>query len=217
LDLAGTYRAASDTAEVGGDWFDAVEVFRGNGGSVVDLVVGDVQGHDGEAAALMARLGSVVRADSQKGRGPVEIVVDLDRFHRSLNTERLTTLALARLHTGTGTVHFVNAGHPPPLLVRNGVAQVATTIVSPPIGAGAFPRQVEQLALQPDDLLVLFSDGLLDPRADTDDALRKLAALATSARGRALPELVEMLVASTTDHEPSDDVVVLATRWTPGR
>jgi serine phosphatase RsbU (regulator of sigma subunit) len=160
LDVAVRYRPASDHAEVGGDWYDA---FRLPDGRSV-LVVGDVAGHDGDAAALMAQVRSTVRAISHVLHdSPAAVLTELDQVLRRLDEQVLASIVLAHIEymtspeapvpqatnrpsgqvgipeqrddlTGKVCLRWSNAGHPPPLYL-------------PAIGA---PRLLEH---RPDPLL----------------------------------------------------------------
>lgn len=97
------------TAEVGGDWYDVICV---DPDGPVDVVVGDVQGHDGAAAALMARLSSVIRASAGRGQQLLETMAETDRFLLNLDTERLASVLLARVSDDRNRVELLSAGHP---------------------------------------------------------------------------------------------------------
>jgi PAS domain S-box-containing protein len=204
-----TYRPANETAEVGGDWY-AVTPIDGDG---VDLVVGDVEGHDGVAAALMARLSAVLSAGSQRRLSLAALVAETRSFHASLGTERLATLLVARLHRADGRVTLTSAGHPSPLVLRSD-ALVDRVWVDPsaPIGADDGSLATTELTIEAGDTLVLFSDGLLDPQLDSDDAMTAIARVAREHAQDDPQSLADALADATRTYRPSDDVVVLAVR-----
>ena len=204
-----TYRPANETAEVGGDWF-AVTPFDGDG---VDLVVGDVEGHDGVAAALMARLSAVLSGGSQRRLALPALVAETRAFHASLGTERLATLLVARLHHADGRVTLTSAGHPSPMVLRSdGLVDRVWVDPSAPIGADDGNLATTDLTIEEGDTLVLFSDGLLDPQLDTDDAMAAIARIAREHPQDDPQSLADALADATRTYRPSDDVVVLAVR-----
>jgi hypothetical protein len=209
--FAATYHPAMETAEVGGDWYDVVRHSVDPADDVVDVIVGDVEGHDGHAAARMARYSTLVRAACCR-REPVEAVVgELREFHATVDSERLVTIALARVIVATGEVTVSSAGHPPPLVRRaSGEVEVVDLSVDPPVGAPGDHAGLGHLQLERGATLVMFSDGLLDPQVDPDDAYRAIASIVADASPDCPEEVVAALENYARGHQPSDDVVVVA-------
>jgi PAS domain S-box-containing protein len=210
--FAATYHPAIETAEVGGDWYDVVRhPLDPAVGEVVDVIVGDVEGHDGHAAALMARYSTLVRAACTRRETPEAVIEELREFHRSMAGTRLVTIAIARIQVATGAVVVLSAGHPPPLLCQgSGPIEVVELSVDPPIGAPGDSASAARLQLSSGATLVMFSDGLLDPHADTDDAYRAIAGLMSGIPPGRAEVLVGALADYARSHQPSDDVVVVA-------
>ena len=210
--FAATYRPALETAEVGGDWYDVVHRPGDNAtGGVVDVIVGDVEGHDGHAAALMARYSTLVRAACCRREDVKAVIEELRELHDSLDGERLVTVALARIDLATGAATVVSAGHPPPLVRRaTGQVDVVEVAVGPPVGAPGESSGIATLQVEPGATLVMFSDGLLDPHADTDDAYRTISSIVSGVDPGQPDELVTALEEYARGHQPSDDVVVVA-------
>ncbi|HVT64300.1 MAG TPA: SpoIIE family protein phosphatase [Mycobacteriales bacterium] len=212
LRFAATYHPALETAEVGGDWYDVVRhALDEVADDVVDVIVGDVEGHDGHAAARMARYSTLVRAACCRQETVDAVVEELRDFHSTVDAERLVTIALARVDVATGAVTLVSAGHPPPV-VRRASGQVDTVDLSvdPPIGAPGERADLANLQLEPGATLVMFSDGLLDPQADPDDAYRAIAEIVSGIDPARPEEIVAALEDYARGHQPSDDVVVVA-------
>ncbi|HWC34001.1 MAG TPA: PAS domain-containing protein [Mycobacteriales bacterium] len=210
--FAAVYHPALETAEVGGDWYDVVRHPRDEAtAGVVDVIVGDVEGHDGHAAALMARYSTLLRAACGR-RESVEAAIDeLRTFHDSLDGERLVTISLARIDLDSGQVDVMSAGHPPPILCReDGRVEVVEVAVDPPVGAPGEPGPIARLQLDPGATLVMFSDGLLDPYADPDDAYRHIAGIVRGVDPARPEDMVAALADHAMGHQPSDDVVVVA-------
>lgn len=214
--FASTYHPATETAEVGGDWHDVVPRAGDDVARTVDVIVGDVEGHDGEAAALMARLSTLIRADSRRGGAMEDILADLRSFHEGLGNERLATVAIARLDLERDVLDIMSAGHPLPLLRRaGGDIERVTAAVGPPVGAPGEEPAPTPVPFAAGDTLVLFSDGLLDPHADTDDALDHIAQVVARTGVDDLQRLVQTLTEETRAYQPSDDVVVVAVQRVP--
>jgi PAS domain S-box-containing protein len=212
LHFAATYHPAIEATEVGGDWYDVVQhSVDAATNAAVDLVVGDVEGHDGQAAALMARYSTLVRAACRR-QSPIDgIIAELREFHDGLDSDRLTTLGIARIDVEAGSVSIVCAGHPPPLIRRtSGQVEMVELSVSAPIGAPGGSGDVATLNLGVGETLVLFSDGLLNPHLDPYEAIGMVIAIAARVDPKRPDQLVEALAEHALGHWPSDDVVVLA-------
>ncbi|ROR46413.1 SpoIIE family protein phosphatase [Kitasatospora cineracea] len=214
VDTAWRYRAAE--AGVGGDWFDVIPL----SGARVALVVGDVVGHGVGAAAAMGRLRTAVHNFSALDLDPDELLARLDEFVTRLDPTADggavtgATCLYAVYDPATGHCAMASAGHPPPALLHpDGTVHVPDLPLSPPLGTGeALPAETIGLHLDEGTLLVLFTDGLLQPRRlDPDDAYTLLAgALAGSDR---TPDgaCTAVLDALPPDH-PDDDVALLVAR-----
>ncbi|MFG1604593.1 SpoIIE family protein phosphatase [Actinoplanes sp. NPDC049265] len=220
--IAASYLPAVADSAAGGDWFDAV--CRPDGS--VALVVGDVVGHGVTAAGVMGQLRAVLRDRLDTGAHPVDALAAADRFARRLPPAHATTVGLALLDPADGTVTYCTAGHPPPLVVTAaGQTRYLPGTGGTPLGTGAFfPVRTETLDVG--DLLILYTDGILErPGRTIAGSTAELAQVAAdSAAGRALhaPEqtpaervctqTVELLV-RTTGH--SDDITLLAAQRVP--
>jgi hypothetical protein len=212
MTFAATYHPAMETAEVGGDWYDVVRhVNDAATGEVVDVIVGDVEGHDGHAAARMARYSTLVRAACCRRETVEAIVEELRDFHATVDAERLVTIAIAQVDVSCGAVTVTSAGHPPPVVRHaTGEVEIADLSVDPPVGAPGGGATLAHLQLEPGATLVMFSDGLLDPHADLDEAYRTIASIVANVPPGRPEEIVTALENYARGHQPSDDVVVVA-------
>lgn len=166
--LSAHYRAATLTNAVGGDWYDA---FVTPDGRVV-LAIGDVAGHGIECAALANQLRVSVRVRANDGMGPAAILARLD----DELGDGFVTCWLATYDPSSRRLRVANAGHLPPMLSRCGGAHPVTARTSPPLGTqrGEVGPE-EEVQLEPDDLLVLYTDGLVERRGeDLDVGLTRL-------------------------------------------
>ena len=174
LELAARYHAAGEGAEAGGDWYDAYALPDGRMG----VVVGDVTGRGVTAASTMGQLRSVTRAfavGDEAAPSPGELLGRVNHYQRGLGEGELFSLVYAILDPPHGTLRWASAGHPPPLL------RTASGAVKVLEGAGplmamtdlAYAEQAEPI--RAGDMLVLYSDGLVERRGESlDDGLRRL-------------------------------------------
>jgi serine phosphatase RsbU (regulator of sigma subunit) len=213
LAVTARYRPAAHLAQIGGDWFDSFTTPDG----LVHLVVGDVSGHDQDAAALMGQARNVLRGIAQTtGAAPADVVRRLDLALRDLRSKVYATLVLATVQRdpdGRTTVEWTNAGHPVPLVVRSdGRVEVLATRPEPMLGVDADRVRAGHTAvLEVGDMLLLHTDGLVERRrADLDDGLQWLADAVTAhvGSGGRRDDLCDHLLALVQGHT-EDDVVVL--------
>jgi GAF domain-containing protein len=214
VDLHARYLPAQDGAAVGGDWYDA---FAQPDGSVM-LAVGDVSGHDIEAAATMGQLRNLVRGDAYaRDDEPGPLLAQLDRAVRGLGVPAAATAVLARMRRSTGdpgfTVTFANAGHPPPILLRpDGTADIWWERPEPLLGLVPRTRRTTHTRVAPaGSTLLLYTDGLIeDPVRLIDEGIARLAE--TLHDNAALP--TEDLATRLIDAAPrrADDIALLLVR-----
>ncbi|WP_205696000.1 SpoIIE family protein phosphatase [Conexibacter sp. SYSU D00693] len=213
--LAARYVPAAAEADVGGDWFDALELPGGR----LALAMGDVAGKGLAAAASVGRLRSALRAYVLEHEDPA---IALDRLERAVELEgealELTTVALAVVDVERRDVRWASAGHPPPLLLEGGEGRFLEGGTGAPIGAGTSRRRRSASApLGPDATLVLYTDGLVERRqAPIQEGLERLRDTARRLAGEG-PEAVldGALQAAEVMRGGADDVALLAARVQP--
>jgi PAS domain S-box-containing protein len=210
LDVWTYYAPSSGHAQVGGDWYDVLQVSQ----SVVAVVIGDVVGHDVEAAAAMGQLRSVVRAYAFESSAPGAVLDRVDQLVAGMRIPRSASLVLATLerHSGGWTLRYSRAGHLPPLVIRDGATIVLDGAAGSLIGFGDGGRGTATLDLVPRDVLVLYTDGLIERRTrslrDGLAALREIGATGGSSDAAGVGE--ELL--SRLAEAPEDDVAVVVVR-----
>jgi anti-sigma regulatory factor (Ser/Thr protein kinase) len=210
LSVAARYLPAR--GEVGGDWYDVIELPRGSLG----VVIGDVVGHGIRAAALMGQLRTALRAYALEGHSPGRTLELLDRFAHTMGDGAMATTAYGTFDPVTGTLTYASAGHPPPVVIGADGTRVMELIPAPPIGAFPFSTWPEQeILLAADEILLLYTDGLVERRGDSVmsgiDHLCELIERADSPEEACLIA-VDGLVPP---EGPHDDVAVLAVRNVP--
>lgn len=175
-EFAFRYLAATDGASVGGDWYDVIPFADGT----VGLVVGDVVGHDLAASSGMGQLRSAMRAFAYENqRGPGETLSRLDRLFEPLGLS-YATCVLGTLDPTERTFTWSNAGHPPPLLIRSGEVSYLDDGAGPLLGVTGGAHVTEAMVeVEEGDLLVLYTDGLIERRDESMTVgLSRLAAAA---------------------------------------
>lgn len=213
LDLWTYYSPNSGHAQVGGDWYDILQISDG----VAGVVIGDVVGHDVEAAAAMGQLRSVVRSYAFELTEPATVLDRVDRLVRGMRIPRAASLVYATMTCvdGAWTFEYSRAGHLPPLLLRDGTVTQLGEATGSLIGFGERPRTAGRVDLRPGDVVVLYTDGLIERR---DRSLRAgLCALVEVAEGITASDAAgvgEELLATLAE-EPEDDVAVVILRVPP--
>jgi len=213
LDIAAHYVPGSESAEIGGDWYDVVPLSDGSTG----LAIGDVMGHDIAAAGAMGQMRSVLRAYAFEGGGPARVVQRVDQLVQGLSVAPLATCFYAVATRSGAGWHLVwtNAGHLPPLLRRpdGSVCELGEGEPDVLIGAAAphLPRSDAETTLAPGSVLVMFTDGLVEGRdreiAEGTEAVRALVAAHDPAAGSAA--LADRLREHALVHSGEDDVCLL--------
>ena len=208
--LTAAYRPGTVANEVGGDWYDAFELGSGR----LAILVGDVVGHDLEAAVAMGQLRGAVRALAALG-GPAELLERLDSFVSSLRGGSMTTMAYAELDVASGELRYACAGHPPPLAISAaGEPRLLWGGRSGPLGADIRSRLDESDRLEPGGTLVLYTDGLIERKGESlAVGLDRLQDAARSSHRNGLESLLdELLSTMLTGHPQEDDVCAIACR-----
>jgi serine phosphatase RsbU (regulator of sigma subunit)/anti-sigma regulatory factor (Ser/Thr protein kinase) len=213
VELAGRYEPAHDDVEVGGDWYDVIEV----GDEHVVLVVGDVMGKGVRAATLMGEMRSAVRTLASVDADPAAILTGLDQLATGFAVDDIVTVVIVRLDLRSGEGLIANAGHLAPIVFvpgQRGAAAAAT--VSPPIGVPVTgPRAAAVLHLPAGASMLLLTDGLVEERGqDLDIGLEALIAQAGDflAEPRLSLERVADALMRTRAHRGDDVTVLLARR-----
>ncbi|MFF3565837.1 SpoIIE family protein phosphatase [Streptomyces sp. NPDC002574] len=213
LTTTARYEPASSTSEVGGDWYDVIEV----PGRRVVLVAGDVEGHGIESAALMGQLRGAVVAYATEGHRPAAVIDRTGALLARLGTDLLATCCVVALDTTDGVTEVALAGHPPPLVM--GPDAGVTVLEAPPnvpLGVcvpGSY-RTREHTVL-PGSVLMLYSDGLVDPRVpDLTAAATALFREGECTSGDNLEAFADRVIAGMPGFQQRrDDAVLLLARF----
>lgn len=208
LEVAARYQPAT-TYQLGGDWWDAIELPGGR----IALAVGDVAGHGVSAASAMTQLRIALRAYLFEGHDPGLCLDRVDLLMEGLLDQRVATAVAAVLDPATGVCRIANAGHPAPLVVRDGTAVEAGVVPRPLLGLGSGTATSAELTLAPGSTLLVYTDGLVERRGtDLEERVARLRELAGRTHpGPSLDGWVDGLLELHPDL-PTDDTTLLAVR-----
>jgi PAS domain S-box-containing protein len=208
LEVASRYQPAQATSEVGGDWYDVIPLADDK----TALVVGDVMGNGIDAAATMGRLRTATCAYAELDLAPGEVLQHLDKVTCDLE-HYIVTCLYAVYDPRTGQCTIANAGHMPPALARpGGTATLLELPTGAPLGVGGVRFDATTVELHPGDLLVLYTDGLVETRQHPiDDRLNVLLSFLDEPR-RPLEETCDLLLYGLRHPDDHDDVALLIAR-----
>ncbi|WSK14864.1 PAS domain-containing SpoIIE family protein phosphatase/ATP-binding protein [Streptomyces celluloflavus] len=241
LDIACRYLPGTTATEVGGDWFDVIEL----PGHRTALVVGDVMGRGLRAAVAMGELRTAVRTLALLDLEPAEVLSALDEIARGLGgggdgratgraprsrsgatpgpdrSARTADLSEVYLATCVYAVYdpvtrratFANAGHLPPVLVEEGEG-AALLDVPPgmPLGVGGEPFEEIEVDLPDGALLALYTDGLVESRDQPLDEGLQALRTALSGAGDLLEEVCDHVLSALDTSHGEDDIALLMAR-----
>ncbi|MEU6944702.1 PP2C family protein-serine/threonine phosphatase [Streptomyces sp. NPDC046316] len=208
--------------DIGGDTFDHTLDDSG-----LHLTVLDSMGHDLASGGASAAGLAACRATRRSGGSLTDIVTAIDRILEQWFTDRLMTAVVAHLDTADGRLTWINCGHPPPLLIRQGrvLPQVLAREPDLPLGWGFVaesPPTEHSQRLQPGDRILLYSDGVTEARSRGGDLYgeERLAdtVIRATAAGDHAPEALRRLIQGLRqhqDHKLRDDATILLTEWHP--
>lgn len=213
LEFACLYRSATESAKVGGDFYDLFTLEDGR----VGLVIGDVSGKGLAASTLTSLVRNTLRAYAYDVDSPAEIVARTNRVvFDAIPSDMFMTLILGLLDPSTGRMTYCNAGHPTGLLLRPDGTIGSLTPTAPLIGAFRdLDFAEEEATISPGDVLLLYTDGVIEARGDEgmfgERRLRDVAlGLRTTGDPRGLPQGVFERLQEFTHGHASDDVAMLA-------
>jgi serine phosphatase RsbU (regulator of sigma subunit)/PAS domain-containing protein len=219
-EIAVRYLPAAEAARVGGDWYDAF--LQPNGSTM--LVIGDVVGHDTEAAAAMGQLRGLLRGiATYSDAGPVEVLRGLDSSMTTLQVRTLATATVARFEQtpderrrGVTRMRWANAGHLPPLVINpdGTVAELAAWTGDLLLGVDSTAsRQESVVTLDRGATVLLYTDGLIERRdADLDAGMVRLRDALIDLADLPLDEMLDEVLERLVHGRPEDDVALVAVR-----
>jgi PAS domain S-box-containing protein len=220
LQVVVRYQPAAQAARIGGDWYDA---FLTPDGSTV-LVIGDVMGHDIEAAAHMGQVRSLLRGIAYTtGAAPAAVLSGLDAAMQGLSVDTTATVVIARLEQdederrrGVTRLRWANAGHPAPVLLTPDGTVTPLAALPPQLLLGIDPgtyRSDASIAVDRGSTILMFTDGLVERRdRGLEQGLRELRETVAGLAGETLDDLVDGVLAAMVPPGHDDDVALVAVR-----
>ncbi|WP_308114499.1 SpoIIE family protein phosphatase [Streptomyces sp. ISL-12] len=212
LRVAARYLPATRGMDIGGDFYDLI----GLGDGAAAAVIGDVQGHNAAAAALMGQVRTAVHANAARGTPPEQILSSTNRLLTDLAPDLFTSCLYAHLDFARGRATLASAGHPPPLVrLPGGLTRPADVPPGPLLGIdpdAVYPHS--DIPLVPGLTLLFYTDGLIEtPGVDLDDAIAHLARHFAQADDRDLDLLIDdLLKKAGPSGRRTDDVALLVLR-----
>jgi PAS domain S-box-containing protein len=206
LRIATFYRPGQEGTEVGGDWYDVIDLAGGR----TALVMGDVMGHGIHAAVVMGQLRTAVRAYARIGMPAKVVMESVDKLMLELFPDQIATCLYAEFDPRSLTAQLLAAGHVPPLVRgRDGRTRRLEVPSHPPFGLGRKFPEPAMVELQPGEVLVLYTDGLVERRdRDVETGIDSLREYVGRFDGP-LATLPERLTADLLPDGPEDDVALL--------
>jgi len=209
--LAARYVPATTGLEIGGDWYDVLQLPNGH----VGVGIGDVAGHGLPAASTMGQLRMALRAYAMEEESPARVVIRLHQLVQKLPISEMATLVYLVFDPDSGSVTYANAGHPPPLAIpAEGDPSYLQEGLAPPLGAAPAPDLYTESVFQlvNGSTLLLFTDGLVERRGvSLREGLERLRNEARAV-GPELDLLCDHLLGSFLGKDASDDVALIALR-----
>ena len=211
IQASAVYEAGEQGVEIGGDWYDVLDL----GERRVLLVVGDVSGRGLRAAATMASLRFAIHAYAAQNDPPATILRKLSSLLDVTESGQLATILCALVDLESREITVTSAGHLPPLLITDDGARYLEVDVGPPIGVEAGVAYASTTTeLPPSGTLIGYTDGLIEIRGeDLDQGLARLRDAAAGDDG-SLPDLLSNLTTGLRDGPLEDDTAMVGLRWT---
>ncbi|WP_406201212.1 SpoIIE family protein phosphatase [Kitasatospora sp. NBC_01560] len=210
VQIAHRYLPGDSKAEVGGDWFDAIQL----PGSRVALVVGDVMGHGLHSAAAMGRFRTAMQTLAALDLPPGQLLRHLDNLAHKLGDDHLATCLYAVYDPINRTCELASAGHVPPVLVHpDGSGELLEIPAGAPIGVGGVPFVAKTIDVSDGSMLVLCTDGLVEVRGgDIGAGLAALCGNLIDPR-RSPEEACDVVLERLHSDDRKDDVALLVARF----
>ncbi|MGZ4673200.1 MAG: PP2C family protein-serine/threonine phosphatase [Ilumatobacteraceae bacterium] len=205
--VAARYLPAVGNLAVGGDWYDVMDL--GVDGRAI--VVGDCVGHGLAAATVMAQLRSATRAMLLDGSDPAAALEGLDLFAATIEGAYCATVVCAVIDRRQEIVTYSRAGHLPPLIVSGDGTTWLDLACGVPVGVRASKRRTNAThRLNQDDVIIMYSDGLIERRGENlDVGLQRLATAASALYGSNVQGLADGLLFQLQPENTRDDVVLV--------
>ena len=203
------YRAGTDDARIGGDWYDALRLADGR----IVISIGDVSGSGLDAAVTMSNVRQVLRGVAHVHPDPAMMLDAADRTLQAEELDRIVTAFVAVLDPVTDELSYASAGHPRPLLRRRDGDWAELVAPGLPLGAPSKGSRVtESVTMPPDGVLVLYTDGLTEATRDIAAGEAALRAAVSDPRVLAAANVSQAIHDAVIQETARDDVAIFTVR-----
>ncbi len=209
--VAVRYVPGAAEMEVGGDWYDVMQLPSGD----IGAAIGDVVGHDLEAAVRMGQARSALRAYATEGHAPAAVMERLNRLVAQTDADFTGTCCYLQFNPSRNTATLVSAGHPPPLLIApDGSPHLIALDTNLPLGVEDNTTfSATTIVMPPGATLMLYTDGLVESRTlPLDVGLHRLTQIPPEIARGDLEDLAEYFLAQVPSTQPADDTTLLLLR-----
>jgi anti-sigma regulatory factor (Ser/Thr protein kinase) len=206
--FAARYEPATQPLEVGGDWYDIVDL----PGHRIGIVVGDCVGHGLDAATVMGQLRSACRALLLQDASPAQTLTAMDRFAALIPGAMCSTVFCGILDRDAGHLTYSSAGHPPGILaLPGGRVELLEDGRSGPLAVRGRPERTEaSCVLPPRSMLLLYTDGLVERRRrPMDDGITQAAQAVQDGHAATVEDLATGIMAGLAPAGGYEDDVAL--------
>jgi PAS domain-containing protein len=213
LEVAARYRPATRTLDVGGDFYDLIDF----GEHAAGAVIGDVQGHGVQAAALMGQIRTTVHSFARMGVAPDEILARTNRLLLELNVPLFCSCQYVHIDVPGQRAFLSSAGHLPPIL-RHSSHRTEVLDLPPGLLLGIDEEahfQTVEVPFPQGAVLALYTDGLVErPGIDVGNSIDLLAAQLATSGGESMDAVADAIVQKAQETQTSDDIALMLVRHT---
>ncbi len=209
MQVDAVFSPGSDEAEIGGDWYDATRLRDGS----LLVSIGDVMGRGLVAAAIMARIRQVINVAAMYEADPAKVLDTADHLVRDVFPELMITAFVGIIDSDGKRLRYANAGHRAPLLRQDGrIAELRSTGL--PLGIRSEASgDWHAIDLSGAELLVLYTDGLVEDRRDPAACERRLWGVVSSAAALYAHAPARFIRDACLPHNRTDDIAILTVRF----
>jgi serine phosphatase RsbU (regulator of sigma subunit) len=210
IETAGLYAAGTVGIEVGGDWYELIEVKE----RCLVGIVGDVSGHGLRAATTMATLRTAAFAYAARDASPASLLEHLNELIARKPHNYFATVLCMLIDIDERRIRLASAGHLPPLVINGTEASFVEVHVGPPVGATMATYEETTIEVGEKTTIIAFTDGLIERRGEIiDRGLERLRGKALAHRKLPLAKLLETLSRELVPEQAHDDTAIIAVRW----
>ncbi|MDP9017813.1 MAG: SpoIIE family protein phosphatase [Candidatus Eremiobacteraeota bacterium] len=200
------YVPGDDEAQVGGDWYDAFELEDGR----IVLSIGDVTGRGVQAAVIMGKIRHAIKALTVYESDPAKLLNAADNVLRRSAGDAIVTALVGVLDTSDGTFTYATAGHPAPYLRRADGIVLLLPCHGLPLGLRTDEPQAVHVKLRSGDLVLLYTDGLLESTHDLQEGERRIRSALGELNSETLHEAAHAIRSAVLYDGSRDDVALIA-------